>query len=156
MAHEPRGEEHLRSPGAYGGVTLQLEVASLGAGRAFYTALFGREPDFAPHDDFLEWRVVGGAEVWWQVVVAAGAVRPLRTRTRLQVDDVRTAAGWARDHLHVDAGPVSTLPGVVSWVDFEDPWGNRLGYYEDLAPSGAQPEPGGSVHDRSHFRTDPA
>lgn len=140
--------------GAYGGATLLLEVESLEEGRAFYAALFGREPDFTPHDDFLEWRVVEGAEVWWQVAVAAVPVRPLQTRTRLRVGDVHAAALWAGEHLRVRPGAVATLPGVVSWVDFDDPWGNRLGFYQDLAPSGAQPGPGGSVHDPAHFRTD--
>lgn len=43
-------------------------------------------------------------------------------------------------------------PGVVAFLDFTDPWGNRLGYCQDLAPSDQQPEyPGTSVTDASQF-----
>lgn len=140
----------------YGGVTLQIQVGNLREGLEFYTALFGRGPDFSPHDDFFEWRVVEGAEVWWQIVAVSDQVRPLANRSRLKVDDVRGATTWARISLKVQPGQVSTLPGVVSFVDFEDPWGNQLGFYEDLVPSGEKPpEPGGSVRDESLFVTDP-
>lgn len=51
---------------------------------------------------------------------------------------------------------MSTRRSAVSFVDFEDPWGNQLGFYEDLAPNGQKPpEPGGSVRDESLFVTDP-
>lgn len=139
----------------YGGVTLQIQVGDLSAGLDFYTMLFGRGPDFSPHEDFFEWQVVEGAEVWWQIVVVPGRIHPLTNRSRLKVNDVRAATDWARSSLKVEPGQVSTLPGVVAFVDFEDPWGNQLGFYEDLAPSGQQPEPGGSVRDASLFVTDP-
>lgn len=46
----------------------------------------------------------------------------------------------------------SQLPGVVAFVDFSDPWGNRLGYYKDLVPSGQQQEyRGTSVNDEAQF-----
>jgi len=48
--------------------------------------------------------------------------------------------------------PPSTIT-VVRWVDLSDPWGNQLGFYEDLVPTGAAAGPGGTVHDESHFRT---
>ncbi|WP_213011052.1 VOC family protein [Paractinoplanes toevensis] len=92
---------------------MQLPVGDIEAGRRFYATLFAREPDFAPHDDFLEWRV--------------------------------------ESELGVAASPVTTLPGVVSFINFEDPWGNRLGYYEDIVPSEEQQGPGGSTHDESLF-----
>jgi hypothetical protein len=36
----------------------------------------------------------------------------------------------------------------------DDPWGNALGFYQDLAPSGQQPVVGGSVHDQELFVTE--
>lgn len=33
----------------------------------------------------------------------------------------------------VAADPVDALPGVVLWCNFTDPWGNRLGLYQDLS-----------------------
>jgi predicted enzyme related to lactoylglutathione lyase len=136
------------------GLTLQIPVTDVEAGRRFYTALFGREPDFAPHEDFLEWRVLAGVEVWWQVVGIVEDFRPLATRVRLGVDDVRVAAQQAESQLGVAPSRAITLPGVVSFVDFDDSWGNRLGFYEDVVPSDEQPEPGGSAHDENLFEFD--
>jgi predicted enzyme related to lactoylglutathione lyase len=133
------------------GMTLQLPVGDIGAGREFYAALFGREPDYAPHDDFLEWRVLPDVELWWQIVGTPGPTSLVTTRVRLRVDDVRDAARRVETELGVAVAPVTTLPGVVSFVDFEDPWGNRLGYYEDIVPSDQQHEPGGSAHDEHLF-----
>jgi catechol 2,3-dioxygenase-like lactoylglutathione lyase family enzyme len=135
-------------------MTLQVQVGDTERGRAFYTAVFGREPDFAPHHDFLEWQVLPGVELWWQVVTASGEPKPLATRARFLVDDVRAASRRAASELGVNPSAVTVLPGVVAFTDFDDPWGNRLGYYQDLAPSGEQPEPGGSVHDESLYETD--
>ncbi|BCY11497.1 hypothetical protein L3i22_065850 [Actinoplanes sp. L3-i22] len=132
-------------------MTLQIPVGDIDAGRRFYATLFAREPDFAPHEDFLEWRVLPGVELWWQVIAIAGPVSPLTTRVRLRVDDVRAAARRVASELGVIPSPVTTLPGVVSFLDFEDPWGNRLGCYADIVPSSEQRGPGGSAHDDSLF-----
>jgi catechol 2,3-dioxygenase-like lactoylglutathione lyase family enzyme len=114
-------------------MTVQLYVAERVAGRKFYTTLFGREPDFAPEEDFLEWRVADGAEFWVQLV--AGQQRPLPTRLRLRVEDIRAAIAWSRTALGVDPNEPEDLLGVVSYTDFTDPWGNRLGFYQDLITS---------------------
>lgn len=135
-------------------MTLQVEVGDIDLGHRFYAALFGRDPDFEPHRSFLEWQVLEGVELWWQVVGVTGGVAPIATRTRFLVDDVRAAADGVRRRLGVEPSPVTTLPGVVSFTDFEDPWGNRIGYYEDIVPSGQQPEPGGSVHDEAMYEAD--
>jgi hypothetical protein len=137
-----------------GGMTLQVPVADVAAGKRFYRMFFGRDPDFAPHEDFLEWRVLPGVELWWQVVGTTGDFTPLATRVRLLVDDVRAAKRRIEAELGVSVSPATTLPGVVTFVDFADPWGNQLGYYEDIVPSGEQPEPGGSVHDEQLFTID--
>jgi predicted enzyme related to lactoylglutathione lyase len=134
------------------GMTLQIQVTDLDSGRRFYRMLFGGDPEFEPHEDFLEWRV-GDGETWVQVVGVPGPVRPLPTRMRLRVDDL-AAARANLDASGTPVSPITTLARVVRWVDFADPWGNQLGFYEDLAPTGQQPGPGGSVHDEGHFTTD--
>ena len=115
----------------FSGMTTQLYVAERVAGRRFYTVLFGCEPDFAPDEDFLEWRVAAGTECWIQVVAAQ--TRPLPTRLRFRVDDIRATIAWSRTALGVDPTEPEELPGVVRYTDFSDPWGNRLGFYQDLA-----------------------
>jgi predicted enzyme related to lactoylglutathione lyase len=134
-------------------MTLQVQVGDVGRARRFYAELFGSEPDFEPHEDFLEWRAVPGTEVWFQVVGVPEPVRPLLNRVRFGVADV-DAARSALVARGIEASAVTTLPGVVRWLDFEDPWGNRLGHYQDLAPSGTPEVPGGSVHDDTHFVVD--
>lgn len=114
-------------------MTVQLYVAERVAGRKFYTTLFGREPDFAPEEDFLEWRVADGTEFWVQMVAAEQ--RPLPTRLRFRVEDIAAAIAWSRTALGVDPSEPEDLPGVVRYTDFADPWGNRLGFYQDLDTS---------------------
>lgn len=134
--------------------TLQIPVGDIEAGRRFYSTLFGRDPDFAPHHDFLEWRVLPGVELWWQVVGMVEAFQPLASWVRLLVDDIQIAARHVESALGVPASPITTLPAVVKFINFEDPWGNRLGYYQDIVPSDEQFEPGGSVHDEQMFEID--
>ena len=95
-----------------------------------------------------------GLEVWWQVVGIVDDFRPLATRVRLCLEDVRATAGQVQTQLGVRPSRVTTLPGVVRFVDFDNPWGNHLGFYEDIIPSDEQPEPGGSAHDENLFEVD--
>jgi predicted enzyme related to lactoylglutathione lyase len=130
-----------------------VQVGDVEEARRFYGSLFGGSPDFEPHEDFLEWRVGAEAETWFQVVGVAGEVRPLLNRVRFRVTDLG-AARAAVLASGTDVSAVTTLPGVVRWFDFADPWGNQLGYFEDLVPAGTQPGPGGSVHDPGQFLLD--
>lgn len=52
----------LRMTTACGLAATVAIVADIEQGREFYPALFGRDPDFAPHEDFLEWQVLDGLE----------------------------------------------------------------------------------------------
>ena len=136
-----------------GGMTLQVYVPTdaLAAARTFYSDLFGTPSQFQPHDDFLEWAPIPGTELWLQVVGVVEA-QPLTNRVRFQVDDIHQA----RKHLarlDVEHTEPIELPEVVAFLDFSDPWGNRLGYYQDLLPSGRQATyPGTSARDPSVFR----
>lgn len=134
-------------------MTLQVQVGDLAQAREFYTALLGASPEFEPHQDFLEWRVVPRGETWLQAVGVTGPVRPLTSRVRFGVPDIR-AARERLSGLGVEVSKITSLPGVVAFVDFADRWGNALGFYQDLAPSGQQPVVGGSVHDSGQFVTE--
>jgi catechol 2,3-dioxygenase-like lactoylglutathione lyase family enzyme len=113
---------------AINGVTLQVGVGDMPTARAFYDRLFGKEPDFVAAEDFHEYEIYPG--VWFQITsaVAPGLVR----RVRFGVPDVAAA----RDRLMAesfDIGVIITVPGVVSYCNVADPFGNPLGLYEDLA-----------------------
>jgi hypothetical protein len=131
-------------------MTLQVEVGEAAAARRFYGAIFGSGPDYEPHEDFLEWRV-GDGETWLQATVPLRAPRPLLNRVRFRVGDLAAARQAVLDGVG-DPSAIRTLPGVASFFDFDDPWGNHLGYFQDLAPGGQPPVPGGSVHDETQFR----
>jgi predicted enzyme related to lactoylglutathione lyase len=134
------------------GMTLQVQVDDLDRAREFYGTVFGAAPEFEPHEDFLEWRV-GDGETWLQIVGVPAPVRPLVNRVRFRVDDLAAASATVAE-LGISISAVTTLASVVRWVDFADPWGNRFGFYEDLAPLGEVAGPGGSVHDERLFTTD--
>ncbi|MGO1166282.1 MAG: VOC family protein [Janibacter sp.] len=134
------------------GITLQVYVPTgeARAARDFYSRLFGREPEFEPHDDFFEWAPITGQECWFQV---SGHDDPatLTNRVRLRVAALVGAVQFL-DLQDIPHSEPSQLPGVVAFVDFSDPWGNHLGYYEDLVPSGQQQEyRGTSVSDETQF-----
>ena len=134
------------------GFTLQVYVPTgeTAEARTFYSSLFGREPEFEPHDDFFEWAPIAGQECWFQVSGKDGAP-PLTNRVRFRVLDLGEAVSFL-DSSEIEHSEPSQLPGVVAFVDFADPWGNRLGYYQDLVPSGQQQEyRGTSVNDEAQF-----
>lgn len=145
-------DESITSAPKTAGFTLQIYVppGETKKARSFYSVLFGREPEFEPHDDFFEWSPISGQECWVQVGGKADAV-PMHNRVRFRVLDLRAALDFL-DSSGIEHSEPSQLPGVVAFVDFSDPWGNRLGYYQDLVPSGQQPEyRGTSVNDDAQF-----
>lgn len=134
------------------GFTLQVYVPTgeTAEARSFYTRLFGREPEFEPHDDFFEWSPIDGQECWLQVGAKDDAA-PISNRVRFRVLELDDALAFL-DSVGIVRSEASQLPGVVAFVDFADPWGNRLGYYQDLVPSGQQQEyRGTSVNDDAQF-----
>ena len=112
-------------------MTFELQVGDLAAARAFYTELLGRPPELEPGEGLLEWAVVPGQETWLQVATV-GTPQPLLARLRFAVRDL-PAAREALLAVGVEASAAESVPDVVSWCDVDDPWGNRLGLYEDLS-----------------------
>ncbi|GAA4286592.1 hypothetical protein GCM10022262_09510 [Georgenia daeguensis] len=144
-------QEVGRAPSTVG-LTLQVYVPTeeARAARDYYAGIFGRAPEFEPHEDFFEWAPVAGQECWFQVAGRTGAA-PLTNRIRFGVEDLAEAVAFL-DVRRIPRSEPTQLSGVVAFVDFTDPWGNRLGYYQDLSPAGEQPEyRGSSVNDESQF-----
>ena len=46
-------------------MTTQVHVSNMKEGYQWYTTLLNREPDFIPHDGFLEWELIPGC--WLQI-----------------------------------------------------------------------------------------
>ena len=117
------------------GMTFELQVDDLDAARAFYTALFDRPPELEPDEGLLERAVVPGQETWLQVAAVPPPTQPLPNRLRFAVRDL-PAAREALIAAGVEVSPAESVPGVAAWCDLDDPWGNRLGLYEDLTAAG--------------------
>lgn len=114
------------------GSTVQLWVADGAAARTWYERLFGRPPEFRPSDDdtFCEWIFPPGH---WEVhVVEQEPAGQQRGRLRFGVEDIVRAHRQLRDE-GIEVSEIEDLPGVVRYCNFDDPWGNRLGLYQDLS-----------------------
>lgn len=114
------------------GVTIQLWLSDGSAGRAWYQRLFGRPPDFTPFGDdtFCEWIFKPGH---WEIhVVEKDQPSPQRAPVRFGVEDVQVARDQVLG-LGIEVDDIEELPCVVRWCNFTDPWGNRLGLYQDLS-----------------------
>lgn len=128
------------SLGEPAGATIQLWVGedNGAAARSWYESLFGRAPDFRPSDDdsFCEWIVKPG---FWEIhVVAQQPAGSQLGRLRFATTDVVAARERVRAlGVHVD--DIEELPEVVRYCNFGDPWGNRLGLYQDLSRWPASP-----------------
>ncbi|NQX28143.1 hypothetical protein HQQ81_12420 [Microbacteriaceae bacterium VKM Ac-2854] len=109
------------------GVTLQLDVSDIDRSRAFYDALFGKEPEIVVDDDTQEYEVHPG--FWLQL--ARNDDPSTIPRLRLGTDDIDAARAEIADR-GIEITPVDTVPEVVKWCDFNDPDGHPLGLYQDL------------------------
>lgn len=113
------------------GMTIAINAGETPDVLEFYTRVFGRGPDTAPMDDFLEWQVCPGT--WLQL--STGHERPgaNNARVRLEVEDVEEAVARMRE-ADVPVGEVVRVPDVVAFANFSDYWGNALGFYQLLTP----------------------
>ncbi len=121
------------------GFTLQVYVDDMTRARLWYVKLLGRKPDFGANPDFLEWEIV--THFWFQLVTKKAPKDP--SRKRFGVSDVYSERQRIIEELGVEVSEVEELPkGVVRWCNFEDPWGNKLGLFQDLQkyPSKANPQ----------------
>lgn len=130
------------------GFTVALRVGDTAQALRFYGFVFGRGPDFSPHDDFHEWQLCTGG--WLQLATEEPDPQPSGTRIRFDVPDIHAAARRLRGYGIAVEEP-TMLPGVVIFTNFTDPWDNPLGLYQDLSPETAPPAPGGSGRDPRHF-----
>lgn len=113
--------------------TVHVYVTDMVKARVFYAALFDREPDFVPEPDTCEWEIHPGA---WLLVACSDPDPGLRSgRIRFGVANLNEARRRVLRELGVSVTAADVLPDVVTWCNFEDPWGNRLGLFEDLSSS---------------------
>lgn len=127
--------------GRFGWLTVELRVLDIRAGVEFYSRLFGRPPDFQPHRDFTEWEV--SDNLWFQI--AEGQPRPSYPM-RFRVEDIDAECARLEREVGAHCSPLTRIPGLVAFTNFNDPWGNALGFYQRLFTETAA-TPRGSFHD---------
>lgn len=109
-------------------MTIQMKVTDFQEGSQWYEKLLRRSPDFIPHEDFAEWELRPGC--WLQV--AKGEPNPGSGPLRLGVADIEEDRSRILAEFGIEVSPIETLKGVVKWCNFNDPCGNKLGFFEDL------------------------
>lgn len=111
------------------GIIIQVRTGDFAAGLAWYERLLGRPPDVEAHDDTAGWEVV--PYCWLQV--AGGGAAPGLGPLRLGTADIETDRVRVADALGVSVSEIRRIEGVIAWCDFEDPFGNALGLFQDLS-----------------------
>lgn len=96
-------------------------VSDLAAATAWYTALFGREPDNHPMETLVEWKVAGGG--WVQVFRTEDS--PGATAINLTVDDLDGAVTDLRQR-GLEPGEVLGASKGVRLSALRDPDGNTV------------------------------
>lgn len=111
------------------GLTIAIHVGDREEALAFYCALIGRDPDMGPDPDFYEWEISPGA--WLQLATGRQDIKPSSFRLRLKVDDIAEAVDILK-RKGFELGDIKRLPGLVTFANLTDPWGNPLGVYQDM------------------------
>jgi predicted enzyme related to lactoylglutathione lyase len=104
-----------------------VPVADYESAVAWYERLFGRAPDFFPHDHEAVWQGAGNGWVY----VVEDAERAGRALLTFLVDDLdEQLAGLAERGIEAD--PVDTLPGKVRRASITDTDGNKITFGQPL------------------------
>lgn len=122
------------------GMTIALNAGRFPEVLDFYTRVFGRGPDTAPLDDFLEWQICSGS--WLQLSTGHDRPGANNARVRLEVQGIAIAVERLTS-TDVPVGETVVIQDVVSFANFSDHWGNALGFYQLLSPRSllSEPEP---------------
>lgn len=106
-------------------VTVGIPVPSISDAEEWYGKFFGADTEvMRPVPGVVEYHAAPG--VWVQIYegpqISAGAVRFL-------VDDIDSTQ-QAFSEAGIDTGEAIEVPGVVTYSEFVDPFGNNLGFYD--------------------------
>ncbi|MGV0850328.1 VOC family protein [Mycolicibacterium phlei] len=113
--------------GDYRDIAAVVAVSDYPAGRAWYSRLFGREPDLEPIENVGEWQIT--ATAWLQLMqdhTCAG-----HTAVRLGVDDLDAQIDELQC-LGVTIGEVVVIADLVKVLDVLDPDGNEVSFVQEL------------------------
>lgn len=114
-----------------------VAVADFGAMVAWYERLFGKPPDFFPHDAEAVWRVTDHAWVYVVAVERSVAERAGGALLTILVDDLDDQVARLTER-GILVRAIDVIPGAARKAEISDPEGNRISFGQPLhvAPSG--------------------
>jgi catechol 2,3-dioxygenase-like lactoylglutathione lyase family enzyme len=108
-----------------------VAVADFGAMLPWYQRLFGKPPDFFPHEAEAVWRVTDHAWVYVVAVERSVAERAGGALLTILVDDLEDQVAQLTER-GLPIGPINVLPGAAPKVEISDPEGNRITFAQPL------------------------
>jgi hypothetical protein len=116
-------------------MTVQIRVSNIKQGQKWYKTLLNKEPDFSPHEGFVEWELLPGC--WLQV--AEGIPSSESGPIRLGVADLAGERERLIQSLGIEKFSIHSREEVpVKWATFSDPWGNGIGLFQYSDPQEVQ------------------
>lgn len=110
-------------------ITVGLPVSDLPSAIQWYRQLLGEREEAVPAPDMLEILVT---PTFWLQLFEDKATSSGSSIVRFEAQDIYTAHEIA-SQIGVDVQDVETVPDVVCYFDFRDPFGNQLSFYQILA-----------------------
>ncbi|WP_456271085.1 VOC family protein [Bacillus sp. AK031] len=110
-------------------MTYQVRVEEFSQAVHWYKTLLNKEPDFAPHENFAEWKILPGC--WIQV--SRGKPSQGSGPIRLGVYNIEEERKRLLKEFQMVSFEINSREEVpVKWATFQDPWGNQIGFFEYL------------------------
>lgn len=108
-------------------ITVGVPVSSIAEAETWYLDFFGAETEvIRPAPKIVEFKAAPGT---WVQLYEIESQQPSGTIIRFLVDDMGTAQS-ARAERGINTGEAIEVPGVVTYSEFADPFGNALGLYD--------------------------
>ena len=104
-----------------------VPVADLRAALSWYERLFGKPPDFFPHENEAVWQITEHAWVY----VVTDSERAGRALLTILVDDLEDQIAQLIER-SFPVGLIDVIPGAARKVEISDPEGNKVTFGQPL------------------------
>lgn len=126
LAAEDRMEAKMNK--GFASITVGIAVSDLEKAKGWYRQLVGEVEELEPAAGIWEFEI---AENAWLQLMESDRVVPGTGILRFASRDIDEAHALA-ERLGGNPSPIGTEEGVVRYFDFEDPFGNKLPFYQVL------------------------
>ena len=109
--------------------TVGLAVTDLNSAVEWYRRLLGEVEEVNPAPGVWEFQIVPSG---WLQLFESEINKPNQSVVRFESQDIE-ASRMLASSLSINLDQIETVPDAVSYFDFQDPFGNRLSFYELLA-----------------------